>query len=311
MNRLADRFAEEDELIEALRGQKIVGRDRAVATALAQAGEIVTFAPGEELMRQGGCDDECFFLLAGKVDLKVNGDTLPYGRGAGEVVGEFSAINPILPRTATVTATEEVVALKCASKALKRAGRAESEVWRLLAVELTHKVEQRNQLIAMTNERPRIFMIAAENRITIAEALKLQLSRDFDIDLWSDEDLVPPGGYQLDALHENARNADFGIVLAHPDDLRGTRSGVSEEEWETVRFELGYLMSELTRHRTLVMVPDGGSGAPPQLFKGMQPMCYQLPVDDMPMAVALAKAVDAIREFVAERKVRSRLKEFG
>lgn len=307
MTRLADRFANQDDLIDALCGQKILGNDRKVATALAQAGEVVSFAPGEELIRQGASDTDCYFLLAGSVEMKVNGDKLPYGRGAGEVVGEFSAINPKLPRSSTLTAAEEVAALKCTSSALKFAVRNEAEVWRLLAVELTHKVEQRNQLIALTNERPRIFMIAAENRIAIAQELKLALSRDFDVDLWSDEDLVPPGGYELEALHRNAKSADFGIVLAHPEDLSGARGEISDEQWETVRFELGYLMSELSRHRTLVMVPDGGSGTVPQLFKGVQPMTYQLPADGMPMQVALTKAVDAIREFVADRKVRSRL----
>lgn len=307
MTGLADRFADRGDLVEALCGQKILGNNRTVAAALADAGEVVTFTPGEELMRQGGGGDECYFLLAGKVELRVKGELLPYGRGAGEVVGEFSAVNPKLVRTATVTAAAEVVAVRCSSSGLRAALREASDVWRRLAIELTHKVEQRNQLIAVTNDRPRIFMIAAENRIAIAEALRIPLLREYDVGLWSDEDLVPPGDYQLDALHENARNADFGIVLAHPDDLRGSRSGVSEEAWETIRFELGFLMSELTRHRTLVMVPDGGNGAPPQLFKGMQPMTYQLPVDDMPMSVALAKAVDAIREFVTARKVRSRL----
>ena len=309
MSSLADRFADPDNLIEALCGQKIVGNNRNVAAALAQAGELVSIAPGEELMRQGGTDVDCYFLLAGCVELKVYGEILPYGRGAGDVVGEFSAINIKLRRTATVTAIEDVVALKCTASALKSAGRAEPEMWRLMAVELTHKVEQRNQLISVVNERPRIFMIAAENRIEIAEALKLALSKDFDVDLWSDEDLVPPGGYELDALHINAKNADFGIVLAHPDDLRGSRRGISDEEWETIRFELGYLMSELSRHRTLVMIPDGGASEAPFLFKGIQPMTYQLPVDNMPMKIALAKAVDAIRDVIAQRKVRSRLQK--
>lgn len=308
MTGTAARFADRDDLVDALRSQKIVRGDREVARALADAGELLTFEPGEEIMRQGDSGNDCFFLLAGAVDLKVKGETLPYGRTAGEVVGEFAAINPKLPRTATVVAREQVVAMRCTAPALKAAGRKEPEIWRLLAIELTHKVEQRNQLISVTNERPRIFMIAAENRREIAEMLRLELSRDFDVEVWSEEDLVPPGGYELDVLHQKARGADFGIVLAHPDDLGAPRSRKTEQEWETIRFELGYLMSELSRHRTLVMIPDGEGDETPRLFKGIQPMTYQLPASGMPLQVALTRAVEEIRTLVSERKVRSRLR---
>ncbi|WP_164980077.1 TIR domain-containing protein, partial [Enterococcus faecalis] len=88
-------------------------------------------------------------------------------------------------------------------------------------------------------------------------------------------------------LHTKAKGADFGIVFAHPDDLADAGGRAGGERWETVRFELGYLMSELTRHRTLVMVP-GGSGEAPRLFKGVQPMTYELPADGLPMHVAIA-----------------------
>lgn len=308
---LTDRFSDPDELIDALCRQKIILGDREAATALSEAGHVVAFVGGEELMRQGDADDSCFFLLAGRVDLNVNGKTLPYGRAADDAVGEFTAINTGMRRTATVTACEPVAALKCTAADLKAAGAKARHLWRLLAIELTKKVEQRNQLIPSTNERPRIFMIAAEARKEVAEALRLALMRDFDVDLWSDEDLVPPGGYELETLHAMARNADFGIVLAHRDDLASPNGRLSEEEWGTIRFELGYLMAELSRHRTLVMIPDDEGGAAPSLFKGLQPMTYRLPPSGVPLDVALEDAVDAVRKLVAERKVRSRLASAG
>lgn len=308
MTEQIDRFADREERVEAMMGQKVVRGSRPVAEALADAGELVAFVAGEELMRQGGTGSDCWFLLSGSVDLVVNGEKLPYGRQAGEVVGEFAAINPRLTRTATVVAREPVVAIKCGAAALKAAGRAESEVWRLLAVELTHKVEQRNQLIATVNERPRIFMIASDGRKGIADQIRLALLKDHDVELWSADDLVPPGEHQVDVLHELAKAADFGIVFADPDDLCEPRDRAGTDEWETVRFELGYVMSELSRHRTLVMVPACGAGVAPRLFKGLQPMTYTMPDGDVPPRVALAQAIDAIREFVAERKVRSRLR---
>ncbi|PYE92092.1 putative nucleotide-binding protein with TIR-like domain [Rhizobium sp. PP-F2F-G38] len=306
----AERFADLDDVVDALCNQKIVQGNRDVARAIADAGEVVAFAPGEELIRQGATDTDCYFLLMGEVEIRVNGEMLPYRRIAGEAVGEFAAINAQMARTATIVAWSNVVALKCTSQALRLAGRQEPELWRLLAIELTKKVEQRNQLIAVSNERPRIFIIAVESRIEIAREIRLKLLAEAEVDLWSDEDLVPPGGYVLDTLHMAARAADFGIVLAHPEDLRDVRNRLGEERWETVRFELGYLMSELTRHRTLLLVPYGDA-ASPELFKGVQPMTYRLPSDDLPLDVAVTAAVDQIRQLIVERKVRSRLPSKG
>lgn len=304
---MIERFRDDGELVEALLGQVVVRGNREVAEALAASGELVEFAPGAELVRQGATDTDCYFLLAGKVDLKIKGEVLPYGRSAGELIGEFRAINAAIPRTATVVAAEEVVALKASAAALKLAGTKAPELWRLIAVALTTKIEQRNQLIEVTNERPRIFIIAAENRIEIAKAVKLALERDYDVDLWSEDDLVPPGGYQLEVLHEKARSADFGIVFAHPDDLARPHERTGADEWETIRFELGYLMSELSRHRTLLMLPTGADGAAPGLFKGVQPMTYHLPMDGTPLRVLLTEAVDNIRELIETRRVRTRL----
>jgi predicted nucleotide-binding protein len=306
MSRL-NAFLAFDEKVEALLNQRVVRGNREVAEAIATAGQLVSFEPGAELITQGADDTDCYFLLAGKVELRIHGEILPYGRAAGDLVGEFRAINPQISRTATVIANEEVVAIKCSAASLKLAGSSVSEVWRLLAVELTNRIEQRNQLIQTVNERPKIFMIAAERRLDVAKELSLALSKDFEVDLWSEDDLVPPGGYELDTLHEKARNADFGIVFAHPDDLARQGERLDDEQWETIRFELGYLMSELSRHRTLVMIPSGGANVAPRLFKGIQPMTYQMPADGTPTRAVLVEVVDAIKELVAARKVRSRL----
>ncbi len=299
------RFADVDDLVDELERQKVIQGDPDVARALAEAGELVAFAPGAELMRQGDRDDDCFFILAGTVQLWVKGELLPYGRGPGDLVGEFSAINRAIPRTATVVAADEVVALRCSAATFKTVGRQQERLWRLLAVELAAKVYQRNTLISAVNERPRILMIAAAERMGIAQALRTTLSRDYDVDLWSDDDLAPPVDYELEALRARAREADFGVVLADERDLAD--STVSGEAFATVKFELGYVMSELTPHRTLLLVPCGAE--PPRLFKGLQPMTYELPTCNMPLQVALARAVDEIRGIIDDRKVRSRLRK--
>ena len=55
------------------------------------------------------------------------------------------------------------------------------------------------------------------------------------------------------------------------------------------------------------MVPAGANGAAPGLFKGVQPMTYQLPADSTPLRVLLTEAVDTVRELVETRRVRTRI----
>lgn len=307
MSSLLGRFEKESVLVAAMRKQRIINGDESVARALAAAGTLVAFAPGEEIVAQGTHGDDAFFLLMGKVELRVHGELLPYGRAAGEVIGEFTAINPELVRTATVSAGSEVVALRCSSAALEAAGKAEPEVWRLLAVELTKKIEQRNQLISGCNERLVIFLIASEEHQRIAEEIHLAMARDCDVHVWSDDKIFPPGSYQLEILHELTAGADFGVVLAHPDDLLRRNERGATEASDSILFELGYLMSILGRHRTFLLVPQASKVALPTEFKGIRPMTYRPPDDGHPLDVAVNDVVGQLRDLVNSRKVRSRL----
>lgn len=305
---LIDRFRREGAIVEALLRQRILDKDQEAAVALAAAGTLVSFAPGEELIRQGDSTDEAYFILAGTVRLKIKGELLPYPRGAGEVVGEFAAINNEIRRTATVIADEEVIALKCDSQALINAANQHWRIWQLLAIELTRKLEQRNQLISKVNDRPKIFMVAAKERTEVGEELRLALSSDFDVTYWNDEDLLPAGRTELEELRDKVGEADFGIVLAHPDDLR-KRDRHTVAVSETILLELGYILSDLGRHRTILLVPESGCDEIPAPFMGMTPWCYRELDAKTPTKVLLGAIVRRIRNHITERKARSRLSE--
>ncbi|MEP9358081.1 TIR domain-containing protein [Sphingomonas sp. KR3-1] len=302
-----ERFRDRAARIDAVRKQRILGNSKAVATALVDAGELVSFPAGAEIIVQGANDSDAYFLLSGKIDLWINGMDISYGRGAGEVVGEFAAINSALPRTSTVIAATEVVALKCSSSALRDAAKGEPEIWELLAIELTTKIEQRNRFINAANDKPSIFMIAAEDRIPVAEEIRLALSVDFpDTQLWSDEDLAPPGSYELDRLRQKAAMADFAIVLAHPADL--WRSSAQDGgPGVSILFELGFLMSALGRHRTVLLICEGERADLPEEFKGLKPLTYPATRADVTGKSLYGPVVRQLRNYIIEKKVRSRL----
>jgi CRP/FNR family cyclic AMP-dependent transcriptional regulator len=299
---LIDRFREKPVLVEALLAQNIVQGDRGVATALADAGELVAFNPGEFLIQENATDRDIYFLLFGKTGLSVKGKSL-YPREKGVTVGEMSAVNAQLTRGATVTALEPTVALKVSPQILDQVATAHPRLYKLIASELAARLVQRNTLIRPPNDRPRLFFISSKESLEVAKAIRHGLKySDADSLIWSDDDIFPPGSYPLDVLEQQVEKADFGIAIAHPDDVVRTRRTQSAAPRDNVIFELGFFMSRLGRKRTFLLVPQiDATFKLPSDFKGMTPIMYQ-PLTDDPDEVATQVLHAPIYEL--ERKIK-------
>lgn len=301
------KFEDPDTLLEAILRQVIVFNDENVAAHLVATGKLEGFAPGQELMAQEGTDRDAYFILSGKAEIRVNGMLLDYGRGPGDVVGEFAAINTALHRTATIVASEPLVALKVSHADFTAAGNKGKRFWRDLAISLTSKIEQRNRFVGAANAKPSIFMIAAEDQLGAAEALRDALQDAYDVVLWGEEELFPPANYELQRLSGGVARADFGLVLAHPDDLRRARDREDAGHRDTILFELGYLMSVLGPQRTLLLIPEGSRHKLPDEFKGMRPWTYPAIGGKRTAEVALSDVMRRLENFITEKNIRSRL----
>src|SRR6266498_5542270 len=97
-------------LIEALCKQEIVQQDEPLAALLAASGELVAFSPNSDIEVQGESDNSVYFLLSGETNVFVN-DRFIGVRTEGTCVGEMAAIDAAAPRSATLRAKTEVVAL--------------------------------------------------------------------------------------------------------------------------------------------------------------------------------------------------------
>jgi CRP/FNR family transcriptional regulator, cyclic AMP receptor protein len=272
---LKERFQDRAILVEALLAQAIVQGDRAVAEALAEASEVVEFEAGEKLIEEDATDRDMYFLLAGKAGLSVKGKFL-YPREKNVTVGEASAVNPLLTRAATVTAMERTVALKVSPAVLDKVAMAQPRVYRLIAAELASRLQQRNSLIRAPNARPRVFFISSAESLSVAKALRHGLKyTEADSLIWSDEDIFPPGMYPLEVLENEVNQADFGVAIAHPDDIVRSRKSESAAPRDNVIFELGFFMSRLGRKRTILLVPNMREDLKlPSDFKGLTPITY-------------------------------------
>ncbi|MGO4687240.1 TIR domain-containing protein [Brevundimonas sp. 2YAF1] len=304
---LKSRFEQSDDLIDALMGQRIV-EDREIAASLASEGQLVEFAPGKMIIEQGGSDRGIYFLLAGKTHVVVNQVRL-YPREKGGTVGEMSAINPHISRSATIEATEPTVAWKVTHKRLAEVGTEHPLIWRSIAQVLAERLEQRNQFVNRVNARPRVFIICSAEALAIGKAIRVGLEHDAEVVIWSDDKIFAPGSYPIEALEEQVGLADFGIALAEPDDLVLLRDRLSTTPRDNVIFELGFFMSRLGRHRTLLLVPQAEDVRLPSDFKGLTPLPYRTGQTSRELPIALGPVIDKISGLIADLGVRSSLAE--
>ena len=90
------------------------GWTRDELAALDRVVEWVEFAPGEHLVKQGTAGYELFILLAGEVDVLIDGHCIT-SLGAGDHVGEVALLDGA-PRNASVVARSGVRALLVGSR---------------------------------------------------------------------------------------------------------------------------------------------------------------------------------------------------
>jgi CRP-like cAMP-binding protein len=81
---------------------------------LARHAELVDFAAGDVLMKEGEIGHEFFVIVDGEVGVTSDGNTLAK-LGPGSYVGEMALLDPG-PRTATVTALRDTQAVLLASR---------------------------------------------------------------------------------------------------------------------------------------------------------------------------------------------------
>jgi predicted nucleotide-binding protein len=300
---LMSRFESRQALVEALKAQRIVQGDDEVAQAIADAGELVEFAAGQNLIEEGATDRDMYFLLAGTTQVIVKGVRL-YPRERNVTVGEMSAINPEISRAATIQADTPTVACKLSHEALETIAQKQPRIWRLIAVELSSRLEQRNRFINRPNAKPKVFIISSSEAHDIAECIRAGLERESaDVVLWSDE-IFQAGSYPLEALEGQVNEADFGIGIAHPDDVVHSRGHSAAAPRDNVIFELGYFMSRLGRPRTLLLLPHCDDMKMPSDFKGMTPLCYKPPGPGDNPATVLGPTIYRIKQRLRDLGVR-------
>ena len=127
--------------------------------------------------------------------------------------------------------------------------------------------------------------------------------------IWSDDNIFAPGAYPIEALEEQVNLADFGIALAEPDDIIRSRDRKAAVPRDNVIFELGFFMSRLGRHRSLLLVPEAKEVKLPSDFKGLIPITHTSSSKPKDLSVALGPSIDRIASIIADMGVRASLSQ--
>lgn len=241
-------------LIAALTEHRLIANRQELAERLVAVGELTEVPAGAVFINQGDQTSDVFFIVAGKVEVRVNGKIVAY-RFPGDHVGEMAAIEPTQPRAASIIPVETSVLLKVSEGEFSAAAEQFPDVWRRIAATLARRLAERNHLVTAQRERIRVFIMSSVEALPIVDLLIKQFAHDPFLAVAWKNGVFRASHYTLDELEAELDDSDFAIAVAHADDVVITR----DDEWPTIRdnviLEFGLFMGRLGRRRAFLMEP--------------------------------------------------------
>ncbi|MCU1079890.1 MULTISPECIES: TIR domain-containing protein [Stenotrophomonas] len=295
---LIDRFRSDGgrRLLAALSEARLLGGIGGLPEWLMDRGELLEVQAGESFVEQDGMDTEVFFIVAGSVDVVINGKTVNI-RHTGDHVGEMAAIEPAQRRAATLVARELSVLLKVAESDFIEMADSHPIIWRRLAATLSRRLLQRNSLLAKPRNQVRVFVMSSVEALPVTRLLVQHFEHDPFLTVVWDHGVFRASNYTLDELEKQLELADFAIAIAHADDLVISRG----DEWPAMRdnvvFELGMFIGFLGRKRAFLMEPREDKLKLPSDLAGLTTVSYRyVPGEDA--RARLAPACNQIRDII-------------
>jgi CRP/FNR family cyclic AMP-dependent transcriptional regulator len=283
-------------LIEALQIQKVLRSSHAAAEKLADQGILAQFQPGEILIERDAPDTTVHLILAGVVEIMINGHFYTV-RERGEHVGEMALIDPGQLRCATVKARELTVVCQVSEQLFISMAEDHPEMWRQLAVELAERLRQRNKLMRQKNAEPVIFIGSSTEGAGLAQGIAGQLNLPDQIRLWN-ENVFQPSEHTMEGLERQLDESDFAVLVLTPDDIVESRGSEQPAPRDNLLLELGLFMGRIGRKRTIFVVPKGSKLKIPSDLLGISFVPHDLTPANA--ATALAATSDKILAVVAQ-----------
>lgn len=301
---MKDRFVGDGEakrrLISALESQRIVHGHTKCAEELADVIEVLDFPSGELVIEQNSTDNTIYLVLAGSVDVLVNGRSIAE-RKAGWDVGAMAMIDVSAKRSATVIAKEDSVLGRVAEEHFANIANTYPHVWRQIGIDLAARLRERNDLVSPVNDKPILFIGSSAEAIPYAREVQDALAHDYVVPrIWTDK-VFGASKFPLEDLEAALEEADFALMMIGPDDKVISRKEESDAPRDNVIFELGMAMGAFTRHRSFMMKPRGADLKIPSDLIGLGTIEYENASSDDPhLSSKMGPACNQLRRTLYE-----------
>lgn len=263
-----------DNLITVLMEQRLVQNDVAVATEVADHGEVVAFQPGESLIQQDGAETDLFFVLVGNVDIHVN-DRHVATRGVRESVGEMAIIDPAAPRSATVKAGNALVALRVSGAEFVAIADRHPLIWRTAAKVVAERLRERERFHRRLNVQPVLFIGSSTEGLEVARSIQNEFKHErVDVRPWFGTGVFGASHVPIEELVRLVEEVDFAIMVFGPDDSVASRGEEYQAPRDNVIFEMGLFMGRLGRERVFMVKEQSTDLKIPSDLTGVLPLTY-------------------------------------
>ena len=125
--------------LNALRSQFLVDGKSEIADRIASVAQLAEYAPGARLFAKGERGTDVFFILAGRVSVRL-GELEISTCAAGMHVGEIALLEPFKGRSATVDAIGTVVVAQISGQKFTQVATYHPELWRRVGIELARRL---------------------------------------------------------------------------------------------------------------------------------------------------------------------------
>ena len=147
--------------------------------------------------------------------------------------------------------------------------------------------------------KPRLFIASSIESLPIAEAVNVNLDRDFEVTIWTN------GTFKLSSstiedLVEKSSTVDFALFIFAPDDIATIRNRNEHVIRDNVIFEMGLFVGAIGKSRSFVLKPRNVDMHLPTDLLGVTPADFDANRSDGDLVSATNRACSLIKSEVQQ-----------
>lgn len=243
-------------LTDAMRRQKVLIEARDLIDAFIDIGTVEEIEIDKALVTEGADDTDLYFILAGRFEIRLKGNSNKGIRAEGDLVGDFVGTKPSRRRTATLIAMEPNAVLRVSLKDFHAITSNHAEFWKAMTVETNARLIERNEAFAACNDIPRVLIFSSSEARTALGEIVINLATGDEVIVEPWDQVFAVSSYPVPDLIEALDRADFAVAIASADDVVISRKETKAAPRDNISFEFGLAIGTLGLDRVFLVAED-------------------------------------------------------